>query len=57
MGYIKEPVAIDFIVDSTPLTIEDRQKISEMIAYYKTTGKKLIFPKVVNKKKQLKTQM
>ena len=50
MGYIKEPVAIDFIVDSTPLTIEDRQKISEIIAYYKITGKKTIFPKVVNKK-------
>ncbi len=40
MGYIKEPAGIDFVVDSTPLTIEDRKKISEIIAYYKATGRK-----------------
>lgn len=42
MGYIKEPVGIDFIVDPTPLTSIDKQKISEVIAYYKKTGKKKI---------------
>lgn len=40
MGYIKEPAGIDFVVDPTPLTSEDRKKISEIIAYYKQTGKK-----------------
>ena len=41
MGYIKEPAGIDFIVDPTPLTTADRKKISEIIAYYKATGKKM----------------
>jgi len=33
LGYIKEPAGIDFTVDPTPLTKEDRKKISEVIAY------------------------
>ncbi len=41
MGYIKEPAGIDFVVDPTPLTAADRKKISEIIAYYKATGKKM----------------
>ena len=41
MGYIKEPAGIDFVFDPTPLTAADRKKISEIIAYYKTTGKKI----------------
>ena len=41
MGYIKEPAGIDFVVDPTPLTAVDRKKISEIIAYYKATGKKM----------------
>jgi hypothetical protein len=41
MGYIKEPAGIDFVVDPTPLTVADRKKISEIIAYYKATGKKM----------------
>lgn len=41
MGYIKEPAGIDFVVDSTPLTTENRKRISEVIAYYKATGKKM----------------
>lgn len=40
MGYIKEPAGVDFVVDPTPLTVADRKKISEIIAYYKATGKK-----------------
>ncbi len=40
MGYIKEPSGINFVVDPTPLTVADRKKISEIIAYYKETGKK-----------------
>jgi hypothetical protein len=45
MGYIKEPVGIDFTVDPTPLTKEDRKKISEVIAYYKATGRKMLLTK------------
>lgn len=45
MGYIKEPAGIDFIVDPTPLTSEDRKKISAIIAYYKATGRKMPLPK------------
>ena len=41
MGYIKEPEGIDFTVDPTPLTNEDRKKLSEIIAYYKATGHKM----------------
>lgn len=41
MGYIKEPKGIDFLVDPKPLTSEDKIRISEIIAFYKETGKKL----------------
>ena len=40
MGYIKEPDGVDFFVDSKPLTEKDRREISEIIAYYKSTGRK-----------------
>lgn len=50
MGHIKEPAGIDFVVDPTPLTPEDKKKISEIIAYYKATGRKKPIPKA----KQLK---
>lgn len=50
MGHIKEPVGVDFVVEPTPLTVEDRKKISEIIAYYKATGRKKSFTKA----KQLK---
>ena len=49
MGYIKEPAGIDFVVDPTPLTEADRKKISEIIAYYKTTGKKMPLQKSTTK--------
>ncbi len=45
MGYIKEPAGIDFVVDPTPLTATDRKKISEVIANYKATGKKISLQK------------
>jgi hypothetical protein len=41
MGYIKEPVGVDFFVDPKPLTAADRKRISEIIAYYKATGRKM----------------
>lgn len=49
MGYIKEPAGIDFVVDPTPLTAADRKKISEIIAYYKATGKKIPLKKSATK--------
>lgn len=45
MGHIKEPIGVDFVVDPTPLTSEERKRISEIIAYYKTTGRKMPLPK------------
>jgi hypothetical protein len=45
MGHIKEPAGIDFTVDPTPLTTEDRKKMNEIIAHYKATGKKMHFSK------------
>jgi len=51
MGHIKEPVGIDFTVDPTPLTAEDRKKISEVIAYYKATGQKMPLTKPAARKR------
>jgi len=45
MGHIKEPAGVDFIIDPTPLTKEDRRRISEIIAHYKATGEKIPFRK------------
>lgn len=50
MGHIKEPLGIDFTVDPTPLTSADRKKISEIIAYYKATGKKMPLQKSTTRK-------
>lgn len=55
MGYIKEPVGVNFIVDPTPLTLADRKKISEIIAYYKATGKMMPMEKSKRKTRILKT--
>ena len=49
MGYIKEPAGVDFVVDPTPLTATDRKRISEIIAYYKVTGKKMPLKKATTK--------
>ncbi len=49
MGYVKEPAGIDFVVDPTPLTTADRKKISEIIAYYKATGRKMPLKKSTTK--------
>ena len=49
MGYIKEPAGVNFVVDPTPLTTADRQKISEIIAYYKATGRKMPLKKSTTK--------
>ena len=51
MGHIKEPNGVDFFVDPTPLSNEDRQLISDLIAYYKRTGKKMPVSKATSKKR------
>jgi hypothetical protein len=51
MGHIKEPLGIDFVVDPTPLTEEDKKQISEFIAYYKRTGKKMPIPKTSKRRR------
>ncbi len=51
MGHIKEPNGVDFFVDPTPLSNEDRQLISDLIAYYKRTGKKMPTAKETSKKR------
>ena len=37
---------IDFVVDPTPLTIDERKEISEIISYYNKTGRKKIISKL-----------
>ncbi|MBS0031100.1 hypothetical protein ACTJJ0_29335 [Chitinophaga sp. 22321] len=44
MGYIAEPKGVDFVVDPKPLSEKDKKKISEIIAYYKLTGRKKRIP-------------
>ena len=51
MGYIKEPSGVDFVVDPTPLTAADKKRISEVIAHYKATGRKMVFKKKASKSK------
>jgi hypothetical protein len=45
MGYIKEPKGVDFVVDPTPLSAAEQKRISDIIAYYKRTGRKKTFLK------------
>lgn len=40
MGYIREPEGVDFFVDPIPLTEKEKKEISEIIAYYRSTGRK-----------------
>lgn len=39
MGHIKEPPGVDFIIQSKPLTNDDRTAISEYIRHYKAKHK------------------
>ncbi len=56
MGYIKEPEKINFVVDSTPLTLAGKKKISEIIAYYKLTGRKITINKNLTSKRIIKKE-
>jgi hypothetical protein len=55
MGHIKEPKGIDFVVDPTPLTVEDIKKISDIIAHYKSTGQKMPLSKTMRELRYSKT--
>jgi hypothetical protein len=39
MGHIKEPDGVDLIIGPSKRTEEDKKMISEIIRYYKRTGK------------------
>lgn len=39
MGIIREPENIEFEVDTRPLSELEKNQISEIISYYKKTGK------------------
>ena len=62
MGNITPTSSIDLIIESTPLTLEDRQEISNIIAKFKVTGE---IPKPIikqsnkkhNGKNKLKSKM
>jgi hypothetical protein len=56
MGHIKEPKDVTFVVDPAPLTSEDRQRISEIIAYYKATGRKKVFRKHITQSSESKVK-
>jgi hypothetical protein len=49
MAHIKEPEGVDFFVDPTPITESERKRISEIIAYYKATGRKQAVKKSTTK--------
>jgi hypothetical protein len=55
MGHIKEPQGVDFVVDSKPLTKEERKRISDIIAYYKATGRKMPAKKTSVRRPRTKT--
>jgi hypothetical protein len=48
MGYIKEPAGVDLNIEPMPLSVEERQAVSAIIAQYKITGK---MPKILSKTK------
>jgi hypothetical protein len=53
MGYIKEPDGVNFVVEPGPYTEADRKIMSEIIAYYKATGKKLTLSKIKARQRKL----
>lgn len=52
MGLIKEPLDIDFIVDSRPLTIEEKESISAFIRADKEKRRQINSRKETNLKKR-----
>lgn len=50
MGYIKEPLGVTFTVDPKPLSKEEKKKISEIIEFFKATGRKMSKSKQISQK-------
>jgi hypothetical protein len=50
MGFIKEPIGVDFIIQSEPLTDLERKEISEYIKSKKEENKIAIMKKIVKRK-------
>ena len=50
MGFIKEPIGIDFIIKSEPLTDLERKEISEYIKSKKEENKIAIMKKILKRK-------
>ena len=48
MAHIKEPEGIDFLIQSPPLTDQERKEISELIKKMKAISKR---PRIATKKK------
>lgn len=53
MGFIKEPIGIDFIIQSEPLTDLERKEISEYIKLKKEQNKKIISQKNIKRKPKI----
>jgi len=53
MGLIKEPLEVDFTVQSKPLTQKERELISQHIHEYKTKMAKRKTRKIVSQKRQV----
>lgn len=50
MGFIKQPIGVDFIIQSEPLTDLERKEISEYIKQKKEQNEKLIGQKRLKRK-------
>ena len=54
MNQILKIASVDLVVESTPLSFEDRQEISDVIAHYKKTGEIIKINAKPLRKKQIK---
>lgn len=52
MGHIAEPKGVDFVIESKPLTDEERQELSEFIKKRKAKIKAEKLPKKNSRKKK-----
>jgi hypothetical protein len=46
MKHIREPRGVNFVVDPTPLSADEKNWVSDVIAYYRSTGRKKAIPGV-----------
>ena len=53
MAHIKEPEGVDFLIQSPPLTEQERKEISELIKKMKAKALRKIITKKRNTKKEM----